>query len=77
MAIIAGHRFNSMGFCDLPKGEGVCGRRLADIASTHKDDVGKPDIAHSGLLNEAEYKEIVQENDRVWSLMHHPVAAAR
>lgn len=36
----------------------ACGKNLLDLMPITRDDIGKSDIAHIGLLNETEYDEI-------------------
>lgn len=60
--MIAGHLFTSEGRCS-------CGKRLSDISFVYGDRswIGQPDIAHTGLLNEAEYGQICGEVERIFA----------
>lgn len=64
MLTIAGHTF-------VEGMEGrvcsVCGRRFVAIAGATRDDLNKPDIAHSGFLIERELEEIQSEVARIWT----------
>jgi len=64
--LIAGHYFQpsfwSLGKCSM------CGRYLVDILGTSREDIGKLGIAHTGILNEAEYNQIEQERNRLWTM---------
>ena len=56
---IAGHTFDTSldPIC-------TCGIAWTDIRETQPDQIGKPGIAHSGCLNQAEYDSIANERDR-------------
>lgn len=63
--IIAGHTFvprsNGRDECD-------CGKTWVDIASATEADIGKLGWAHTGNMNEYEYKTIVKERERRWDV---------
>ena len=65
MGTIAGHTF-----VERPEGRACenCGRKWIDVAGATKQDIDKPNIAHTGLLNEAELTQIEKERERIWEL---------
>lgn len=57
---IAGHVFDIQGkWC-------TCGKKFVDISSVTAEEIGQPNLAHSGALNEKEFNEIRAEVDRLW-----------
>ena len=65
---IAGHYFALM-----PDGRRVCtcGKTWVDlVASRELWDVGVDNVAHGGLLNEAELAQLYAEEERIWGLVH-------
>lgn len=63
MTIIAGHSFSEQFHGRVCLGYGV---RFADITSVQPSDVGKPGFCHQGVLNAAEFDQIIAERDRIW-----------
>lgn len=63
---IAGHRF-----IETTHGRicSVCNKFYVDISIVQKSDIGKTGWAHVGVLYEREYKEIQDENERMWKLL--------
>lgn len=60
MQTIAGHTF-----IDTVNGDQCpCGQLWIMIEDTAAEDIGKPDIAHVGTLNEQEYLQIATERER-------------
>jgi hypothetical protein len=68
---IAGHTFEPP---DSPEARCACGRWWADICDATAEDIGKPNLAHIGVLNSAELSQVIAERQRridrayrVWS----------
>lgn len=87
MTWVAGHNFEDSPTgrrCISTKADGsICGLMWLAIADTTIADIGKPDIAHSGNVNQAEVTQIEQERARlssidatkandIWGKMDHP-----
>lgn len=61
MHLIAGHGFDpTSGVCS-------CGRKFSDISGAGLEHVGQEHWAHTGLLNTAEYYQILAEKERLWA----------
>lgn len=82
--IIAGHHFeDTPNGCRCTRqtsdGTGLCYRSWLDIRGASADDVGKPDIAHVGSLNDLELKEIIVEREReelaVWEAVSYAASS--
>ena len=54
MPSIAGHTFDEKGVCD-------CGIRRIALSGVTRAHIGTEGWAHSGLLNEAEYRQILED----------------
>lgn len=73
MTTIAGHTF-----VDMMHGRVCeCGRRWDEISGATRADIGKPNIAHRGDLNESEYLEIEVERDRYWNALVGVASSSR
>jgi hypothetical protein len=62
---IAGHAFDSRGFCTTALGDGtLCGRRWLDIRNCDGSYVHEQGWAHSGALSIHEVNQIMAEKKR-------------
>lgn len=65
MNLIAGHTF-----VETPRGRRCsgCDRAWVDIAGVQPTDIERSGFAHTGVLSEPEYRQIVAERERLWEL---------
>jgi hypothetical protein len=65
---IAGHEFDFDGICQ--KTSPVCAlphRKMSEIMSASKENIGQSGWAHQGTLNQSELDEITKKREKMWA----------